>query len=60
MNQQDYLLKILWNENWRERQPEISKPVTNPKVYDTAEIYDNPAEHSTTRGIFAYTGVEII
>ena len=47
-------------ESWRERQSVIHEPTAKPKVYNTSEIYDEPAIHCTVRGIFRYTGVEII
>jgi hypothetical protein len=61
MNEQSDLMKIVCNEDWRQRHPIISMP--EPKVvkeYNPSEIYDDPAAHCTVRGIFAYTGVEII
>lgn len=45
---------------WRERQPIHYKLQDKPKEYNTSEIYDDPAAHCTVRGIFAYTGVDVI
>ena len=47
-------------ESWRERQPVIHELIAKSKVYNTSEIYDRPAIHCTVRGIFRYTGVDVI
>ena len=56
-DERDRMLEIIW----RETKPEIikPKPATIP-IYDTSAIYDDPTNHMTTRGIFRYTGVEMI
>lgn len=47
-------------ESWRERQPVIHEMIAKSKVYNTSEIYDEPSIHCTVRGIFRYTGVDVI
>ena len=46
---------------WRERQPIFTRPEDETiPMYNTSEIYDEPAIHCTVRGIFRYTGVDVI
>lgn len=61
MNKQSDLMKIVCNEDWREKKPDILRPVDETiPIYNPSEIYDSPAEYSTTRGVFHYTGVDVI
>ena len=56
-DERDRMLEIIW----REKKPEITRPVDETiPMYNIAEIYDHPVPYSTVRGIFTYTGVEII
>ena len=56
-DERDQMLTVIWQE----KKPDILKPVdeTMP-IYDPSEIYTNPAQHMTVRGIFRYVGVDVI
>ena len=59
MNKQGNLMKIVCNETTKDRHPTLNH-LEVTKTYDTSEIYDNPVEHMTIRGIFRYADVEVI
>lgn len=59
MNKQSDLMKIVCNEPIKDSHPELNR-VESTKAYDITEIYDHPAPYSTVRGIFTYTGVDVI
>jgi hypothetical protein len=59
MNKQNDLMKIVCNETTKDRNPTFNHSEVT-KTYDTSEIYDNPVEHMTIRGIFRYADVEVI
>jgi hypothetical protein len=54
------IMMNMQRDAWRERQPIHYKLKDKPIEYDTSAIYDNPTEYMTTKGIFGYTGVEMI
>ena len=45
---------------WKEEKKEIPIITKIESEYNTHEIYDNPAEYSTIKGIFTYTDIEMI
>ena len=56
-DERDQMLEVIW----REKRSEITRPVDETiPMYNIAEIYDHPGPHMTTRGIFRYTGVDVI
>ena len=55
-DERDRMLEVIW----REEKKEIPILTKIESEYNTREIYDNPAEYSTIKGIFAYTGIEMI
>lgn len=59
MNEKNDLMQIITNMTARDSQPTLNREETT-KTYITSEIYDNPAEYSTVRGIFRYVGIDII
>ena len=59
MNKQGDLMKIVCNETTKDMQPTLNR-LEATKTYDTSEIYDNPGPHMTVRGMFRYTGVDVI
>lgn len=55
------LMMNMQRNAWRERQPTPTKPVDETvPMYNIADIYDNPGPHMTVRGMFRYTGVDVI
>lgn len=59
MNEPNDMAIIVSNMTTRDRSPTL-KFLRATEKYNVSEIYDDPIEHMTTRGILRYVGIDII